>query len=135
MMRRKPGWLQDKWQWDAKATRIQRKAQDILRGAQNHLRDTDRSSCPIDLTPENDDALEIIYFAEKAVNKAHDEAQAMTAKDTYTLPLAMVVDSEAARLLRMAEAHREAAKLNSASAEDNLRDAERLERLALQGAA
>jgi hypothetical protein len=78
-MRRKPGWLQDKWQWDAKATRIQRKAAVILYGAVNHLRDTDRSECAYDLEPENADALEIISAAQKAVNKAHDEAQA-TAK-------------------------------------------------------
>lgn len=40
------------------------------------------------------------------------------------------VETEAARLLRMARVHREAAEIHPASAEANVADAERLERMA-----
>ena len=40
---------------------------------------------------------------------------------------------DAARLLKMAKVHRAAAEIHPVSADANLRDAERLERLALQG--
>jgi len=56
-----------------------------------------------------------------------------TVADTITLPLAIRIDSEAAHFLRLAQLHRDAAKLYPEHAPANIEDAERLERLALQG--